>query len=68
MAKTFCLDDYDAIGFDLDNTLATYNLKNLLEMEYNCLAEYLVEEKGYKEEVLMKPFNEKSTDFIQRGR
>ncbi|KAI5713004.1 hypothetical protein M8J75_012958 [Diaphorina citri] len=67
MAKTFCLDDYDAIGFDLDNTLATYNLKNLLEMEYNCLAEYLVEEKGYKEEVLMKPFNEKSTDFIQRG-
>lgn len=68
MANKFCLEDYDAIGFDLDNTLATYNLKNLLEMEYKCLAEYLIEHKGYKEEALLKPFDEESTDFLQRGK
>ncbi|KAL1464196.1 hypothetical protein WDU94_003865 [Cyamophila willieti] len=67
MAKEFCLEDYDAIGFDLDNTLAMYNLKNLMELEYNCLAEYLVEHKNYNKEALLKPFNEESTAFLQRG-
>lgn len=28
----FCLADYDAIGFDLDNTLAKYKLVNLMNV------------------------------------
>lgn len=30
--RNFCLADYDAIGFDLDNTLAKYKLVNLMNV------------------------------------
>ena len=30
--EIFCLEDYDAYGFDLDHTLAKFNLVNLIEV------------------------------------
>lgn len=65
--RRFCLEDYDAIGFDLDNTLAMYNLKNLFELEYNCLRDYLVEHKKYKLEAFTTKFNDEDMKFMQRG-
>lgn len=31
-STTFCLADYDAIGFDLDHTLAKYKLVDLMNV------------------------------------
>lgn len=68
MSAPLCLDDYDAIGFDLDNTLAVYNLRNLFQLEYECLAQYLVKFKKYDAKFLLKPIdNADDLDFIQRG-
>ena len=30
--KTLCIKDYDAIGFDIDHTLAKYNIPNLFDV------------------------------------
>lgn len=38
---TFCLLDYDAIGFDLDNTLARYRLPALFEMIHESVRDHL---------------------------
>lgn len=46
--RNFCLADYDAIGFDLDNTLAKYKLVNLMNVRVPItwlLSFYLVCEK-----------------------
>lgn len=46
--RNFCLADYDAIGFDLDNTLAKYKLVNLMNVRIPItwlLSFYLVREK-----------------------
>ena len=32
--KTLCIKDYDAIGFDIDHTLAKYNIPNLFDVRY----------------------------------
>ena len=38
-AEEFCLADYDAIGFDLDHTLAKYKLVDLMNVRlFLCLA------------------------------
>lgn len=61
----FSFDSYDLIGFDLDNCLVRYNVKNMINLEYNCLAEFLVK-KGYSKDALLKPLEE-DTDFLQKG-
>ncbi|XP_037500923.1 5'-nucleotidase domain-containing protein 1 [Rhipicephalus sanguineus] len=38
---TFCLLDYDAVGFDLDNTLARYRLPALFELIHQSVRDYL---------------------------
>ena len=35
-AKTTSLADYDAIGFDVDHTLAKYNIPNLFRVRNVC--------------------------------
>ncbi|XP_070498668.1 5'-nucleotidase domain-containing protein 1 [Chironomus tepperi] len=63
--KTFSLNDYDCIGFDLDNTIVKYNVKEMIYHEYNVLSDFLVE-KGYSKEFLKKPIEE-GVDFLQKG-
>lgn len=63
--RTFSLNDYDCIGFDLDNTIVKYKVKNMIYHEYNAMAELLVQ-KGYSKEFLLKPIEE-DVDFLQKG-
>ncbi len=63
--ENFSLNDYDCIGFDLDNTLVKYNVKAMIYHEYNELSNFLVE-KGYSKEFLKKPL-EDDQDFLQKG-
>lgn len=60
----FCLQDYDCVGFDLDNTLLKYNISNMVKLNYELLARFLVEQKGYDPCHLLKPLN---MDFLQKG-
>ncbi|XP_012277693.1 5'-nucleotidase domain-containing protein 1 isoform X2 [Orussus abietinus] len=59
--------DYDCIGFDLDNTLLRYNVTNLVHFEYDTLAKYMVEKKGYSAKHLLKPLDTADLDFMQKG-
>ena len=34
-SNTLCFNDYDVFGFDLDHTLAKYNLTNLFDVSLN---------------------------------
>lgn len=43
---TFSIDDYDAVGFDLDHTLARYKLGNLYKLVYDAVVAHL-KIKGY---------------------
>lgn len=61
---TFRLTDYDSVGFDLDNTLLRYKVANMVQLEYNVLAKFLVNVKGYSGEHLMEPID---MDFLQKG-
>lgn len=61
----FSLSDYDCVGFDLDNTVVKYNVKNMIYHEYQVLADFLVA-KGYSKEFLLKPIDE-GADFMQKG-
>lgn len=62
----FCLNDYDCVGFDLDNTLAEYNVEELMKLEYGVLSEFLIQEKGYDRKFLSKPFRD-GRYFLQKG-
>lgn len=61
---TFKLSDYNCVGFDLDNTLLRYNITNMMKMEYEMLAKYMVEQKGYSKEFLYQDID---LDFMQKG-
>lgn len=65
MSPSFCFDDYDCIGFDLDNTICHFNVPELMKLEYELLAHALVK-KGYDPKHLLKPF-ETAADFILKG-
>lgn len=60
--KMFKFSDYDVFGFDLDNCLVRYQVKNMIYHEYGVLSEYLVN-KGYSKD-LLKPVDD---DFLQKG-
>lgn len=61
---TFKISDYNCVGFDLDNTLLRYNITNMMKMEYEVLANYMVEKKGYSGEFLYQDID---LDFMQKG-
>lgn len=65
MENTFCFDAYDSIGFDLDNTVVKYNVKNMIYHEYEVLSEFLIK-KGYSKDFLSLPVDQ-GADFMQKG-
>uniref|UniRef100_A0A1B6E8H6 5'-nucleotidase domain-containing protein 1 n=1 Tax=Clastoptera arizonana TaxID=38151 RepID=A0A1B6E8H6_9HEMI len=66
-ANLLKLSDYDCIGFDLDYTLCEYNIATVVQMEFEVLAKFMVEEKGYDPEFLLKPVTDKDIDFFHKG-
>lgn len=64
--EEFKISDYDIIGFDLDNTLARYRLRNMVKLEYTIMANYLMNQKAYPKTYLQKPFDF-YTDFMIKG-
>ncbi|XP_077285950.1 5'-nucleotidase domain-containing protein 1-like [Arctopsyche grandis] len=62
----FSFDNYDCIGFDLDNTICRFNIEHLMNLEYDILSNYLVENKGYDPVYLLEPMSQ-NADFLQRG-
>lgn len=63
---TFRISDYDCVGFDLDNTLLRYKIADMVQLEYEALARFLVDSKGYAGDALLRPHTEQ-LDFLQRG-
>lgn len=61
---SFSLNDYDCIGFDLDNTLVKYNVNDMIYLEYDVLSKFLVN-RGYSK-ALLEPI-EKRVNFLQKG-
>ena len=58
------MDQIDAIGFDMDHTLALYDRRTFEQLTFDMAVETLVEQKGYPEivrEIRYQP------DFIIRG-
>lgn len=62
--ETFRLADYDCVGFDLDNTLCEYRIKPMVQMIYDVLVDYLIDEHGYGADHLRRPID---FEFCQRG-
>ncbi|KAK5639395.1 hypothetical protein RI129_011887 [Pyrocoelia pectoralis] len=58
--------DYDCLGFDLDNTICRYKIGAMIKLEYETLSKYLVEQKGYPSNHLLKPM-EGNLDFMLKG-
>lgn len=65
--STFKFNDYDCIGFDLDNTLLRYNITNMVKLEYETLSRFLVEDRNYDPKYLLKPLLHKDLDFMQKN-
>ncbi|XP_069830972.1 5'-nucleotidase domain-containing protein 1 isoform X1 [Dendropsophus ebraccatus] len=65
MSAHFSLSDCDVIGFDLDHTLCRYRLQESSKLIYDSFAQYLVAEKGYKEDLLTVTSEE--WDFCCKG-
>ena len=63
----FRFSDYDCIGFDLDNTIVQYKITNVVQFEYEVIANFLVKEKGYHPKHLKAPITSKDLDFMQKG-
>lgn len=66
LGKMFNLKNYDCIGFDLDNTILRYKVANMVQMEYNVLVEFLINERGYSGRHLTRPLTEQE-DILQKG-
>lgn len=66
LKKTLCLENYDCIGFDLDHTLCRYNVGPMVRLEFDLLAEFLVEKKGYDPAIRAKDFDQ-DLDFVCKG-
>lgn len=63
---SFRFTDYDCLGFDLDNTLCRYKIGAMVKLEYDALAKFLVEKRGYDPKYLYKPMEE-NVDFMLKG-
>ncbi|EDV39505.1 uncharacterized protein Dana_GF10066 [Drosophila ananassae] len=62
--KELLLGHYDIVGFDLDGTLLRYNLREMSALIYDVLKQFLVEQRGYKSDLLAQPLD---VDFLQKG-
>ncbi|KAK7590834.1 hypothetical protein V9T40_002447 [Parthenolecanium corni] len=62
----FNSDDYDCIGFDLDNTLVEYVEFELVTLIYDISANYLVNHREYDAEDILRPITE-DIDFLRKG-
>ena len=65
MENLFSFDNYDSVGFDLDNTVVRYHVKNMIYHEYEVLSEFLID-KGYSKDYLTRPIDD-GADFMQKG-
>eukprot|EP00111_Clytia_hemisphaerica_P006930 TCONS_00020068-protein len=63
----FCINDYDCIGFDMDHTMVQYKLPNTFRLQYQCVVDFLVNEKSYCPKTFNMENYEKFEDFSQRG-
>jgi len=61
-----CLEDYDCVGFDLDHTLCRYNIGPMIRFEYDLLASFLVDKRGYDPAIKHRDYN-LDHDFICKG-
>ena len=59
------LKDYSAVGFDVDHTLAKYNLCDFLPITYKCLAQVLINDKKYPESLL--EYGKQEQSFLHNG-
>ncbi|GFO16568.1 5-nucleotidase domain-containing protein 1 [Plakobranchus ocellatus] len=57
--------DYDVLGFDMDYTLARYELVPFFKMSYHCVTKHLVELKKYDPAIFHDL--EKERDLIYKG-
>ncbi|XP_050441388.1 5'-nucleotidase domain-containing protein 1 [Adelges cooleyi] len=64
MAESFKITDYDCIGFDLDNTICEYRIAPMIQMIYQVITEYLINNFNYSSDHLRKPVD---YDFLQKG-
>ncbi len=64
--STLCIEDYDCIGFDLDHTLCRYNVGPMIRLEYNLLANFLVNKKGYDPAIKERSFDQ-DREFVCKG-
>jgi len=64
-AATLSLTDYDAIGFDVDHTLARYNLPHTINVLFNGIVNFLKNDWDW-DDALVKPFDV-NKDFCARG-
>ncbi|MBF0500535.1 MAG: HAD-IG family 5'-nucleotidase [Candidatus Riflebacteria bacterium] len=62
--RTLNMNHIKLVGFDMDYTLATYNVLAFEDLAYQFMIEKLVTERGYPEAIRKLKFNR---DFIIRG-
>lgn len=67
MKELFRFEDYDCVGFDLDNTICRYKVCNMVKMEYDALAQYLINECHYSAKYLSQPIEEDGVQFMIKG-
>ena len=53
------------IGFDLDMTLCRYKTSAMLQLCYDSLASFLVEQKHYPSSIL-EPFNQRERQMLSK--
>ncbi|XP_065057438.1 5'-nucleotidase domain-containing protein 1-like isoform X2 [Rhopilema esculentum] len=64
--NSFCLEDYDCFGFDMDHTVVQYHLEAVFKLIYGSFAQYLIEKKGYDKHLLDEKYS-RLEDFSLRG-
>lgn len=64
--RTEIFEQYDCIGFDLDNTIAEYEEFELVNLVYELAVKYLVDRKYFDPVDLLEPIAS-NIDFLRKG-